>query len=182
MGTRRTWVALVVLLVPGGAYADDHWFDAYGAYSAAGLSYVDGRQFTLTVPLPLLDSLPPKPKRLSLILDYSSRGGRHDNQDVSQETFAAGLRMAKVGKIGKAMLPFGQALVVIRENREGSSLDGSHTGLAVGAGVEVLKRRPGIFAGVGVRLQGDVVYLFGADERSLYPRGAIGIVLRVGEY
>jgi hypothetical protein len=181
MGTRPAGVALVLFLIPAAAYADDHWFDACGAHSAAGLSYVDGRQFTLTVPLPLLDPFPPKPKRVSLILDYSSRGGRHGDQDVNQKTWAAGLRMAKVDRVGKAVLPFGQALIV-REDREGSSLDGKHTGLALGAGVEVLKRRPGIFAGVGVRLQGDVVYLFGADERSLYPRGAIGIVLRVGEY
>jgi hypothetical protein len=164
----------LVLLLPVSARGDDHWFDTCGAYSRAKLSWLDGGRFTVTVPLG-----EKKPKRVNLVFDYSFENGLHEGASLDLDTYSAGARLTGIRKIDRTWLPFAQALVAYEE-RKGAMLDGNHWGFALGGGLEVVKRMQHRF-GLGLRGQAEFVVMPGANDKKVYPRGGIGIVLRVGD-
>jgi hypothetical protein len=183
MGTRHAWLVLIVLLAPVGARADNHWFDVATAYSAAGgLSWLSGGQATVTVPVGSREH-PPLPS--NVVVDFSVQHGSHLNkrttlhEDLTQYSYLAGYRWSHARRPKDSRLAFAQVLVG-RVVRNGSELDGTHFAVAIGGGVEFLKRGDKLVL-PGFRAQGDVVVLPGADLKNGYFRLTAGPIFRVGE-
>ena len=184
MGTRRSWLAFLVLLLPAAARADDHWVDASAAYSQAeGFSRLKGGHFAVTVPLGHIDqTLIPrtKTKNWNLTLDYSYHDGVHDTALLRQHTLMAGVRYTRKHAPHAKNLFFYQGSIGGAFSH-GSSLDGKRGAVAGGVGWEILARgdEPVL---VGYRNQTDVVFMFGSGQQKAYLRYSTGVILRIGEH
>jgi hypothetical protein len=183
MGTRRSWLAFLVLLLPAAAGADDHWVDASASYSqAAGFSQLKGGHFVLTKPLGHIDQtiIPQsKTKNWNVTLDYSFHDGMHDKALVRQQSIMVGARYTQKHRPHAKNLFFYQGSIGGAFTK-GSSLDGKRGALAGGVGWEILARGTDPVL-VGYRNQADVVFTFGSGQKT-YLRYSTGVILRIGEH
>jgi len=188
MGTRRSWLAFLVLVLPAAGRADDHWGDASASYSqAAGFSQLKGGHFVATVPLGHIDRTAPKKKtkNWNVTADYSFHAGTHENVKIAQRSASLGVRWSIPHQYHKGNVVFLNGLVG-RTWTDGSSLDGKRWALGGGIGWEFLPRAKGErreLLLVGYRSQAEVIFMTAGDHpNKTYLRYSTGVILRIGEH
>jgi hypothetical protein len=189
----RHWclAALGLLLLPLAAHAEEHDKDVAGALTYSPQSSLWGGQFSTAWAIPggfqkhtpRTESSPdPDDEPYSVVLDFSTHSGRHDDRDFTQYLFLGGFRYShgfvkttratpyERATRGKHLFAvFGQVLA----GRVKTIEDGaSRTGSAVGGGVG-LEYLPSKFG--GLRLQVDFIGV--QDERPI-PRITLGATYR----
>jgi hypothetical protein len=201
MGTRRSWLAVLVLLLPTSAGADDHWVDGSAAYSQAeGFSQLKGGHFAVTVPLGHIDRTAEKKKtkNWNVTADYSFHAGTHEKAMISQRSATLGMRWSIPHEYHKWNVVFVSGLVGGSWTK-GSSLAGNRVAFGGGIGWEFLPRvkedEPPIPGAtprpkkrwyelilMGYRSQAEVIFMTGGGHPSkAYVRYSTGAIVRIGE-
>lgn len=187
MGTRRSWLVLLVLFLPASVRADDHWAELSAAASGAHLSSLGGVQVTAAF---AVDHVTPAAvaklaRHWSVIIDASAHVvGKHDNVDLNQYTVGLGLRRTLVRYAYRSWVPFLQGTIGGAFS-VGSTLDGNRAAVAFGGGIDRVGKRQGSSRGlkkVGFawRFYGDIVFP-ASGAVNWYPRLSTGLVLRIKE-
>jgi hypothetical protein len=190
MGSARPWFVLAVALVPAGASADNHFADMSLAGSAAAQSALGGVQGTVAFLLNYKKSdfaASPKPHRWSILVDGTAHFvGTHEGEELKEFSYAAGMRRTLSNRRNKNYLPFAHALFGGLHGDRGE-LKGTRAHFVLGGGLDYLTKRraesknPG-YALLGARAQMEWVFPVSGDSHDVFPRFAIGVVVRVGEH
>src|ERR1044071_4167284 len=114
MGSSRSWLVLVVALIPSVASADNHFADMAFAGSVAGQSVLGGVQGTVAFLLGQKAhdySAPPKPRQWSVLVDGTAHFvGIHEGEELKQFSYAAGVRRTLSNRHNERYLHFAHAL------------------------------------------------------------------------
>jgi hypothetical protein len=189
MGRPRPWFVLAVALMPAGASADNHFADFFLGPSLTQQSALGGVQFSGSYLLgqhAASHGAGTKPLKWSLLGDISSHFvGKHEGVDVTQWTFAGGVRRTLADRHNRKYLPFAHAMIGgIHTNR--GTLQGTRAAAVGGIGLDYLRepRRVTPYEGVtvlGARAQVELIVPL-SGNRHAYPRFSAGMVVRVGEH
>lgn len=179
MGVRRPWLALAVLLIPAGAQAGHHKFDAF----VAPFSYLRATGSTINLGgwhVSGAATLGEKRTWLSLIGDLSVHFVELDERtqgDLTQITFMAGPRFTVESTHALRDL-FGHVMLLGAVHRAGSRQIGGTAGaLAIGAGYDFAPGAKEKKETWGTRLQVDYIWPVSSDLRHGW-RFSLGAIYR----
>ena len=181
MPLRRSWLVLLILMIPAGVRADDHRMDFWASPSykrGSNLFGVHGA-ITLTALSPAVPEVPETIARrnFSVVpIDFSVHWGDDDqDNDERHITFMGGVRYTFTWRDHQGYMPYMQILAggIHTKINDVGDLEPA---LAIGAGWDTIFGRTDKTEGYwGVRLQGD--YLVHGGQIS--PRVSAGVVWRI---
>lgn len=180
MGTRRPWLVLALLLIPVGARADRHNWEAYaGASAATGGSLLWGGNLSIAGTLndDCKGFFAIKDRCMSFFVVFSKHAGPHDGGSLTETSALVGPRRVvyrtlkySVNKgVHFRLQFFVQGLAGIVH----TSSEGGDWAAGAGAGVDALFSDYG-----GVRAQVDRIWSGAEGDRDRFFRFSLGLIYR----
>ena len=181
MGTRRCCLVIALLLLPAGAWADRHNWEASAAASAASGSQLWGGNLSLARTLRIKDS-----HKLSLFADVAKHGGLHGGASLTQTSALFGGRFVVIRTVKRSLFAstarvpaaddYRYRLQIFVQGGAGvvdTSAQGTHGAWLGGAGLD------GLFSDYGgVRAQVDYIGFRPDSGRDHFFRFSLGVIYR----
>jgi hypothetical protein len=174
------WLAVIVLVLPAAARADDHRADVNGGLSFGKASKLIGIHVTLAVPIP--DN-----EKWSLLADISNHWDLNDDLDEKRSVYLSGLRYTHPVNQESNHKVFVQGLLGSGHTTLNGSSDADLT-LAFGGGWEYIldpARTPAEAKAKGVQyktyvsgFRAQVDYVIAQGDTKNFPRFTVGYVGR----
>lgn len=170
-------MALIILALPGLAFADDHKADGYGGGSGSRGSFLGGFEAAYTRIFSDGD--------FGFVANVSVHFGEHEGEDIARTTLLGGLQwtLPEPGGREGSQSPQSRnqytfALQMLVGAVFTDTGDGTVPAVALGGQYDYIFNRDDPTRGWGVRARADYVFTDGSDN---FPRVSFGLVYRIGD-